>query len=120
MNQQDRLYQVQKNTDKEEDRQMFKKVKYEVDCKIKSSHNSYLDSLVGIIDDSDPIEISCPSTKKLFFISQKCRQDGQGSAPLKEYGQVCTDNDAGNYSQNMSQPPDDTRNKYPNMPNLKI
>ena len=67
MNQQDRFYQVQKNTEKEEDRQKFKKVKYKVDCMIKSSHNSYLESLVGIIDDSDPIEISCPTTKKLFF-----------------------------------------------------
>ena len=28
--------------------------------------------------------------------------------------------DGGNYSQNMSQPPDDTRNKYLNMPDLKI
>ena len=27
---------------------------------------------------------------------------------------------AGNYSQNVSQPPDDTRNKYSNMPDLKI
>ena len=28
--------------------------------------------------------------------------------------------DAGNYSQDMSQPLDDIRNKYPNMPDLKI
>ena len=28
--------------------------------------------------------------------------------------------DAGNYSQDMSQPPDDIGNKYPNMPDLKI
>ena len=122
---------------------------------IKTSHNSYLDNLVGIIDDSDPIENSRPNTKKLFSYLKNCRHDSQGSAPLKENGQVCTDNvkkanllnkqfqsvftpksplklnqlcqkkmqdlhDASNYSQNMSQPPDDTRNKYSNMPDLKI
>ena len=158
MNQRDHLYQVQKNTGKEEDRQKFKKVKYEADSMIKTSHNSYLDNLVGIIDDTDKvikIENSRPNTKKLFSYLKNCRQNSQGSAPLKENGQVCTDNvkkanllnkqfqsvftpksplklnqlcqkkmqdlhDAGNYSQNMSQPPDDTRNKYSNMPDLKI
>ena len=35
MNQRDHLYQVQKNTGKEEDQQKFKKVKYEADCMIK-------------------------------------------------------------------------------------
>ena len=47
-----------------------KKVKYEADCMIKSTHNSYLDNLVSIIDDSDTIENSRPNTKKLFPISK--------------------------------------------------
>ena len=88
----DHLYQVQKNTGKEEDRQKFTKFKYEADCMIKTSHNSYLDNVVGIIDDSDPIENSRPNTKKLFSYLKNCRQDSQGSAHLKENGQVCTDN----------------------------
>ena len=57
---------------------------------IKTSHNSYLDNLVSIIDDSDPIENFRPNTKKLFSYLKNCRQDSQGSAPLKENGQVCT------------------------------
>ena len=70
MNQRDHLYQVQKNTGKEEDRQKFKKVKYEADCMIKTSHNSYLDNLVGKIDDSDPLKIPV-QTPRNFFLSQK-------------------------------------------------
>ena len=45
-----------------EDRQKFKNVKHEADCMIKTSHNSYLDKLVGIIDDSYPIKNSRPNT----------------------------------------------------------
>ena len=59
---------------------------------IKTSQNSYLDNLVGIIDDSDPIENSHPNTKKLLCYLKNCRQDSQGSAPLKEIGQVHTNN----------------------------
>ena len=155
MNLRDHLYQVQKNSGKDKDRQKFKKVKYEVDNMIKTSHSSYLDNIVGIIDDSDPAENARPNTKKLFSYLKNCRQDSQGSAPLKENGKTCTDNvkkanllnaqfqsvftpksplqlkqlcqkkvqdlhGAGNYSQDMSQPLDDIRNKYPNMPDLKI
>ena len=92
MNHRDHLYQIQKKSGKEEDRQKFKKVKYEVDSMINTSHSNYLDSLVGIIDDSDPIENSRPNTKKLFSYLKNCRQDSQGIAPLKEDGQICTDN----------------------------
>ena len=155
MNLPDHLYQVQKNSGKDKDRQKFKKVKYEVDNMIKTSHSSYLDNIVGIIDDSDPAENARPNTKKLFSYLKNCRQDSQGSAPLKENSKTCTDNvkkanllnaqfqsvftpksplqlkqlcqkrvqdlhDAGNYSQDMSQPLDDIRNKYSNMPDLKI
>ena len=92
MNHRDHLYQIQKKSGKEEDRQKFKKVKYEVDSMINTSHSNYLDSLVGIIDDSDPVENSRPNTKKLFSYLKNCRQDSQGIAPLKGDGQICTDN----------------------------
>ena len=59
---------------------------------IKTSHNSYLDSLVGIIDDSDQTVTSRPNTKKLFSYLKNCRQDSQGSASLNNNGQICTDN----------------------------
>ena len=92
MNRRDNLYQVQKNSGRDEDRQKFKKVKHEVDCMIKTSHSNYLDSLVGIIDDPDTSKNPRPNTKKLFSYLKNCRQDNQGSAPLKENGQICTDN----------------------------
>ena len=92
MNHRDHLYQIQKKSGKEEDRQKFKKVNNEVDSMINTSHSNYLDSLVGIIDDSDPVENSRPNTKKLFSYLKNCRQDSQGIAPLKEDGQICTDN----------------------------
>ena len=59
---------------------------------IKTSHNSYLDSLVGIIDDSDQKVTSRPNTKKLFSYLKNCRQDRQGSASLNNNGPICTDN----------------------------
>ena len=40
---------------------------FEADRMIKTSYNNYLDSLVGITDDSDSVENSRPNTKKLFF-----------------------------------------------------
>ena len=80
MNLRDHLYQVQKNSGKDKDRQKFKKVKYEVDNMIKTSHSSYLDNIVGIIDDSDPAENARPNTKKLF------------SYLKKENGKTCTEN----------------------------
>ena len=92
MNRRDNQYQVQKNSGRDEDRQKFKKVKHEVDCMIKTSHSNYLDSLVGIIDDPDTSKNPRPNTKKLFSYLKNCRQDNQGSAPLKENGQICTDN----------------------------
>ena len=92
MNHRDHLYQVQKKSGKEVDRQKFKKVKYDVDSMINTSHSNYLDSLVGIVDDSDPIANSRPNTRKLFSYLKNCRQDSQGIAPLKEDGQICTDN----------------------------
>ena len=49
MNQRDHLHQVQKSGN-DADRQRFKKVKHEFDCMLKTSYNSYLDSLVGIVD----------------------------------------------------------------------
>ena len=59
---------------------------------IKTSHSSYLNNIAGIIDDSDPAEQTRPYTKKLFSYLENCRQDSQGSAPLKENGKTCTDN----------------------------
>lgn len=92
MNQGDHLYQVQKNSAKPEDRDKFKTAKHEVDCMVKTLYNSYLDSLVGITDDSEAAENSRPNTKKLFSYLKNCSEDSQGSAPLKENGQVSTDN----------------------------
>ena len=92
MNQRGHLYQVQKILGRQRTDKSLKKVKYEADCMIKTSLNSYLDNLIGIIDDSDPIENSHPNTKKLFSYLKNCRQDSQGSAPLKENGQVYTNN----------------------------
>ena len=62
----DHLYQVQKNGNNK-DQQKFKNVKYEVDSMIKTSYSSSLDSIVGIIDYSDPAENACPNTKKNFL-----------------------------------------------------
>ena len=66
MNLWDHLYQVQK-TGNDKDQQKFNNVKYEVDSMIKTSYSSYLDSIVGIIDDSDPAENARPNTKKKFL-----------------------------------------------------
>ena len=44
MNKRDHMYQVQKSSRKDDDRLLFKKVKYEVDSMIKTSYNNYLDS----------------------------------------------------------------------------
>ena len=92
MNRRDRLYQIQKSTSKDTHRQLFKKVKYEVDCMTKSAYNTYLHSLVGIIDETSDTVISRPNTKKLFSFLKNCRQDSQGSSPLKKDEQLCIDN----------------------------
>ena len=91
INKRDRLYQVQKS-DNEHDRALFKKAKYEVDCKLKTAYNNYLNSLVGHddIDDSDTVPRS--DTKKLFSYLKNCRQNSQGTAPLSQNGQLHTDN----------------------------
>ena len=65
MNLHDRLYQVQNDADRER----FKKVKYEVGYMLKTSYNNYLDSLVGVVDDSLPLNSTRPDNKKLFFLS---------------------------------------------------
>ena len=92
MNRRDCLYQIQKLTDKDTHRQLFKKVKYEVDCMTRSAYNTYLHSLVGIIDETPDTVSSRPNTKKLFSFLKICRQDSQGSSPLKKDEQLCTDN----------------------------
>ena len=90
MNLWDHLYQVQKNGNNK-DQQKFKNVKYEVDSMIKTSYSSYLDSIVGIIDDSDPAENARPNTEKNSYL-KNCRQGIPGRVPLKEKGKTCTDN----------------------------
>ncbi|MEW8546063.1 MAG: hypothetical protein AB2693_21280, partial [Candidatus Thiodiazotropha sp.] len=92
MNKRDHLYQVQKASGKDSDRELFKKVKYEVDSMIKTSYNNYLDSLVGIIDDSPCTDGPRPNTKKLYSYLKNCRQESQGSSPLKQDEQLRTDN----------------------------
>ena len=84
MNKRDHLYQVQKSSGYDADRLLFKKVKYEVDSMIKTSYNNYLDSLVDVIDDSPGIDGARPNSKKLFSYLKNCRQDSQGSSPLKK------------------------------------
>ena len=82
INKRDRLYQVQKS-DNEHDTTLFKKAKYEVDCKLKTAYKNYLNSLVGHhddIDDSDTVPRSV--TKKLFSFLKNCRQHSQATAPL--------------------------------------
>ena len=73
MNRRDRLYQIQKSTGKDTHRQLFKKVTYEVDCMTKSAYNTYLHSLVGIIDETPDTVSSRPNTKKLFSFLKNCR-----------------------------------------------
>ena len=92
MNRQDRLYQIQKSTDKDNHLQLFKKVKYEVDCMAKTSYNIYLHSLVGIIDKTLDTDSSRPNTEKLLSFLKNCRQDSQGSSPLKKDEHLCIDN----------------------------
>ena len=92
MNKRDHLYQVQKSSGKDADRLLFKKVKYDVDSMIKTSYNNYLDSLVGVIDDTPGTDGARPNPKKLFSYLKNCRQDSQGSSPLKKDDQLCTDN----------------------------
>ena len=92
MNRRDNLYHIQKTTGKDSHRQLFKKVKYEVDCMTKTSYNAYLHSLVGITDKTPDTDSSRPNTKKLFSFLKNCRQDSQGSSPLKKDEQLCTDN----------------------------
>ena len=57
---------------------------------LKTSYNNYLDSLVGIINDSFSTNSSRPDNKKLFSYLKNCRQDSQGSAPLKQNGHLTT------------------------------
>ncbi|MCG8045233.1 MAG: hypothetical protein JAY66_06065 [Candidatus Thiodiazotropha taylori] len=92
MNRRDHLYQFQKSSGKESDRQLFKEAKYEVDRLTKTSYNSYLNSLVGITDETQDIDGPRPNTKKLFSFLKNCRQDSQGSSPLKKDEQLHTDN----------------------------
>ena len=92
MNRRDNLYRIQKNTGKDSHRQLFKKVKYKVDCMTKTSYNAYRHSLVGITDKTLDTDSSRPNTKKLFSFLKNCRQDSQGSSPLKKDEQLCTDN----------------------------
>ena len=92
MNRRDHLYQIQKSTGKDTHRQLFKKVKYEVDCMTKSAYNTYLHSLVGIIDETADTVNSGPNTKKLFSFLKNCSQEYQGSSPLKKDEQLYTDN----------------------------
>ena len=84
----DHLYQVQKSSG----RQLFKQAKYEVNCMTKTSYNSYLNSLVGITDETQDSIDPHPNTKKLFSFLKNCRQDSQGSSPLKKDEQLHTDN----------------------------
>ena len=92
MNGRDRLYQIQKSTGKDTHRQLLKKVKNEVDCMTNSAYNTYLHSLVSIIDETPDTVSSRSNTKKLFSFLKNCRQDSQGSSPLKKNEQLCTDN----------------------------
>ena len=63
-----------------------------MDCILKTSYNNYLDSLIGIVDDSLSSNSSRPDNKKLFYFPKNCRQDSQGSAPLMKEGQLVIDN----------------------------
>ena len=58
----------------------------------KTSNNSYLKSLVGITDEIPDSNDPHPNTKKLFSFLKNCRQDSQGSSPLKKDEQLHTDN----------------------------
>ena len=59
---------------------------------LKPHTKNYLDSLVGIVDDSLSSNSSRPDNKKFFSFLKNCRQDSQGSAPLMKEGQLVTDN----------------------------
>ena len=83
MNKRDHLYQVQKSSGKDADRLLFKKVKYEVDFMITTSYNNYLDSLVGVIDDSPGTDGARPNSKKLFSYLKNCRQELKAVLPSK-------------------------------------
>ena len=91
MNKRDLLYQVQKSGN-EHDRALFQKADYEVDCKLKTAYNNYLNSLVGHDDIYDSDTVPRSDTKKLFSYLKNCRQDCQGTAPLRQNGQLHTDN----------------------------
>ena len=92
MNRQDRLYQIQKSTDKDSHRQLFKKVKYEADCMAKTSYNIYLYSLVGTTDKTPDTDSSRPNAEKFLSFLKNCREDSQGSSPLKKDERLCIDN----------------------------
>ena len=66
MNQRDHLYQVQKSGNDADSAS-----KHEVDYMLKTSYNHYLDSLVGIVDDSLSSNSSRPDNKKALFLPQK-------------------------------------------------
>ena len=104
MNRRDRFYQVQKRTGNETDRSHFKQAKYEVDCKLKTAYNNYLDSLVGTSDDEE--NGTRPDSKKLFSYLKNCRQNSQGTAPLSQDRQLHTDN-----FQKANEPHHDKTNK---------
>ena len=83
MNRRDRLYQIQKSTGKDTHRQLFKKVKYEVDCMTKSAYNTYLHSLVCIIDETPDTVSSRPNTKKLFSFLKTAGRTPKAVHPLR-------------------------------------
>ena len=66
INRRDNLYYIQKSTGKVSHRQLFQKVKYEVDCMTKTAYNAYLHSLVGITDKTPDTDSSRPNTKKFL------------------------------------------------------
>ena len=59
---------------------------------IKTSYNSYLDSLVAVTDDFPGTNGSRPNTKKPYSYLKNCSQDSQGSPPPQKDDQLCTDN----------------------------
>ena len=76
MNHRDHLYQVQKRYGNDADCQLFKQVKYKVDCMLKTAYNNYVDNLISVVDDSLQSDNSRPNTKKLFSYLKNCGISG--------------------------------------------
>ena len=90
----DKLYHKQRKSNKQEDIQHYKNIKHLVQRKMRQAHNTYIDSILGIMEshiadnEVSPTQTYVP--KKLFTLLKHAKRDSCGVSPLKEGGNLCS------------------------------